>query len=109
MALRRLRRLVGGTPAPTDPLEELRRRHALPGPGPADLDDLRGRSLTSYERKARSQNGEDGVLAELVRRVGAGERAFVEFGIGPGAEGNCVALADWLGWSGVFFEADPAP
>jgi hypothetical protein len=44
------------------------------------------------------------VLAELLRRIGSGNRWFVEFGIETGAEGNCVFLADVLGWAGAFFE-----
>jgi hypothetical protein len=61
----------------------------------------------SFELRVFSQNGEDGVIAELVRRTGAPGRFFVEFGIGSGGEGNCVFLADVLGWSGLFMEPDP--
>jgi hypothetical protein len=64
--------------------------------------------LTQFELKGFSQNGEDGVIQEIVRRVGAGNRTFVEFGIGDGTEGNCVFLAQLLGWRGVFLDADPA-
>ena len=53
-----------------------------------------------------SQNGEDGVVAEVLRRIGAPTRWFVEFGVGAGHEGVCLALADLLGWSGLFIEAD---
>jgi hypothetical protein len=63
--------------------------------------------LTQFELKAFSQNGEDGVIQEIVRRIGAGNRTFVEFGIGDGREGNCVFLSQILGWRGVFVEADP--
>jgi hypothetical protein len=66
-----------------------------------------GEALTRCELRLHSQNGEDGVLAAIRRRIGPGSRRFVEFGIGEGAEGNCVALAEVLGWSGVFLEADP--
>jgi hypothetical protein len=62
--------------------------------------------LTRYERRVFSQNGEDGVLAELLRRVGISNRWFVEFGIETGLEGNCVFLADVMGWSGLFMEPD---
>jgi len=65
-----------------------------------------GQPLTRFERRVFSQNGEDGVLAELLRRVGAGSRWFVEFGTENGAEGNCVFLADVLGWPGLFIEGD---
>jgi hypothetical protein len=63
-----------------------------------------GLDLAPFELRVFSQNGEDGVIAELVRRAGAPGRFFVEFGIGPGLEGNCVALAQLLGWSGLFIE-----
>jgi hypothetical protein len=62
--------------------------------------------LTRFERRVFSQNGEDGVVAEVLRRVGAPGRWFVEFGAGTGHEGICVALADVLGWSGLFLEVD---
>ncbi|MEN3282328.1 MAG: hypothetical protein V7607_3468 [Solirubrobacteraceae bacterium] len=63
--------------------------------------------LSSYEFRVFSQNGEDGVLAEIMRRIGTTNRHFAEFGIESGTEGNCVFLADVLGWSGAFLEADP--
>jgi hypothetical protein len=62
--------------------------------------------LTRYELGVYSQHGEDGVLAEILRRIGPGRREFVEFGIETGVEGTCVALADVLGWSGLFMEGD---
>ena len=78
---------------------ELARRHdpAAPPVHP-------GLDLAPFELRVFSQNGEDGVIAELVRRAGAPGRFFVEFGIGPGLEGNCVFLAQALGWSGLFIE-----
>jgi hypothetical protein len=60
--------------------------------------------LAPYELRVFSQNGEDGVLAEILHRIGSGGRWFVEFGIGPGLEGTCVLLADVHGWSGLFIE-----
>ncbi len=65
--------------------------------------------LARSELRACSQNGEDGVLTEVLRRTGVSARPFfVEFGIESGFEGNCVFLADVLGWDGAFMEADPA-
>jgi glycosyltransferase involved in cell wall biosynthesis len=85
-------------------LTELGRRHeqvgTAPGPPPAGL------GLRGFELRGYSQNGEDGVLAEILRRVGAPTRCFVEFGVESGREGNCVYLADVAGWSGLFMEAD---
>lgn len=60
--------------------------------------------LTRFELRVFSQNGEDGVIAEILARIGTSERFFVEFGIDGGAEGNCVFLADILGWRGTFIE-----
>jgi hypothetical protein len=65
-------------------------------------------SLARYERKVFSQNGEDGVIAELFSRVGVTDRRFVEFGAGDGTENNCAFLADVMGWTGIFAEADEA-
>ncbi len=66
-----------------------------------------GTPLTGHELRVFSQNGEDGVLAEIFARIGVGGGGFVEFGVETGAEGNCVFLADVLGWPGVFIESDP--
>jgi hypothetical protein len=81
-------------------LAELSRRYSGDVPEPAAA---AGR-LTPYEHRVFSQNGEDGVIAELVRRVGAPGRWFVEFGGGLGVDGNCLFLADVLGWDGLFIE-----
>ena len=84
-------------------LAQMRERHALivpqPCEPPADT------ALTPFELRVFSQNGEDGVLAEILRRVGAPARHFVEFGVESGREGNCVYLADVAGWHGLFIEA----
>jgi hypothetical protein len=86
-------------------LAELDRRHrtisAMPS---ADADTG---ALTPFELRVFSQNGEDGVLAEILRRIGVGEqRFFVEFGVESGREGNCVYLADVAGWRGLFMDGD---
>jgi len=64
--------------------------------------------LTAHELRVFSQNGEDGVLAEIFARIGVGGGGFVEFGASDGAENNAAFLAQVLGWPGVFLEADPA-
>jgi hypothetical protein len=85
-------------------LAELNRRYGEVGPAPAEPG---GRvDLAPFELKVFSQNGEDGVLAEIIRRIGTTNRFFIEFGIESGREGNCVYLADVAGWSGLFIEAD---
>lgn len=75
--------------------------HGPPGSGPY------GGDLTRHELRVFSQNGEDGVIEEILRRIGPGGATFVEFGVEGGTEGNCVFLADVLGWAGLFMEADP--
>lgn len=67
----------------------------------------RSEELDGYELRGFSQNGEDGVVAEILARIGAESRFFVEFGIESGREGNCVYLAEIAGWNGLFIEADP--
>ena len=62
--------------------------------------------LSAHELSVFSQNGEDGVLFELRRRMVDIPHSFVEFGIGRGSQGNCVLLADVFGWSGLFVEYD---
>jgi hypothetical protein len=64
--------------------------------------------LTAYELRVFSQNGEDGVLAEILRRIGVAGGTFVEFVVQDGTEGNTVFLAQVLGFSGAYLEADPA-
>jgi glycosyltransferase involved in cell wall biosynthesis len=87
-------------------LDELQRRHSAitadPGPPPGKV------ALSGFELCVFSQNGEDGVLAEILRRTGVSSRFFVEFGVESGRQGNCVYLADVAGWCGLFFEAEDA-
>lgn len=80
-------------------LSEYARRLGGDIPGNDHLADL-----TLFELRVFSQNGEDGVLAEIVRRTGAPGRFFVEVGAGDGIECNCAALADLAGWRGLFIE-----
>ncbi len=61
---------------------------------------------TAAEHRVFSQNGEDGVLAEIFARIGTTNRYFVEFGVNDGRECNTRFLAEVLGWSGLYIEAD---
>lgn len=63
--------------------------------------------LVLREAEISSQGGEDGVIAELVRQIGAPGKFFVEFGAEAGQEANCLLLAERFGWSGLFMEGDP--
>jgi hypothetical protein len=61
--------------------------------------DLRG-----FAWKVYSQNGEDGIIREIFRRIGTTNQFFVEFGVESGVQCNTRYLAEMLGWSGVYFE-----
>ncbi|MFN8926780.1 MAG: hypothetical protein ACK5WM_14635, partial [Rhodospirillales bacterium] len=64
------------------------------------------RSVAAVPGQVHSQNNEDGILAEIFRRIGTRSRRFVEFGVGDGRENNTRLLLD-LGWSGTWVDADP--
>jgi glycosyltransferase involved in cell wall biosynthesis len=85
-------------------LDDLRGRHQAVSSAPREK--VKAAALTPFELRAFSQNGEDGVLAEILARIGVGERFFVEFGVESGHEGNCVYLADVAGWRGLFMDGD---
>jgi hypothetical protein len=64
------------------------------------------RHLHRFEARRFSQQGEDGLLAEVLRRVGAPSRFAVEVGAADGAE-NCTRALVEDGWSAVWVEGDP--
>jgi hypothetical protein len=59
--------------------------------------------LVSHEWQAFSQHGEDGAIAEMLRRVGTDSRQFLEVGVGNGLENNTAYLLT-QGWSGWWLE-----
>ena len=65
--------------------------------------------LHQSEFRVFSQSGQDGIIEEIFRRVGTGNRVFVEFGVaaGGGFENNTTYLLA-KGWSGHWIDADPA-
>jgi len=63
--------------------------------------------LRHFESRVYSQNGEDGIIEEIFRRIRTTNRYFVEFGVETGGECNAAHLALDKGWSGLFLEADP--
>jgi hypothetical protein len=65
-------------------------------------------NLAQFRRNLYSQNGEDGVIAEIFRRLPpAIPLWYTEFGAWDGRYGsNCYALA-LAGWRGVMIEGDP--
>jgi hypothetical protein len=64
------------------------------------------RHLCRFEAEVYSQHGEDGVISEILSRIGETNRHFVEIGAGDGHENNTRYRLS-LGWSGHWFEADP--
>lgn len=65
------------------------------------------RRLNRFEHQVYSQNGEDGIIAEIFRRIGPGTRRFVEIGVGDGMENNTTHLL-MQGWQGGWVEGSPA-
>lgn len=53
--------------------------------------------------KVYSQNDEDGIVAEIFRRIGTANRRFLEFGVEDGLENNTLCLLE-QGWSGAWLE-----
>ena len=61
------------------------------------------RRLLSSGYKVFSQNQEDGMIAEIFRRIGTTSRRFIEFGIEDGLECNSTFLL-LQGWTGTWIE-----
>lgn len=57
--------------------------------------------LVDCGAKIYSQNDEDGIIFEIVRRLNITNGVFAEFGVGDGLENNTLALAA-AGWSGFW-------
>jgi hypothetical protein len=62
--------------------------------------------LARHRARVYSQDGTDGILAEIFRRLGRITPLFLEIGAGDGQENN---TRFWLeqGWRGAWIEADP--
>jgi len=77
-----------------------------PGSNPADRKRIQPESLLHYCRNIYSQRGDDGIAAEIFKRLNITDGFFVEFGGWDGVYlSNCRALFE-AGWSGAFIEAD---
>lgn len=61
--------------------------------------------LNKFEYQIFSQNGEDGILEEIFKRIGKKDQWFVELGAGNGMENNTTALL-LTKWQGVWLESD---
>jgi hypothetical protein len=62
--------------------------------------------LQRFEATRFSQNGEDGILAELLRRLDLRAGVAVEIGAADGSE-NCTRALVEDGWRAVWIEGDP--
>jgi hypothetical protein len=65
-----------------------------------------GQRLAAWGYKIYSQHHEDGMLAEIFRRIGCRSKYFVECGVGDGLENNTLALL-MQDWKGVWIEGNP--
>jgi hypothetical protein len=63
--------------------------------------------LLNFERRTFSQNGEDGIIEEIFKRIETTDKFFVEFGIQDGTECCTRDLLVNHGWSGVWLEGSP--
>jgi hypothetical protein len=59
--------------------------------------------LNLFEKKVNSQNGEDGIIQEIFRRIGTTDRFFVEVGVADGVECNTAFLLS-QGWKGAWID-----
>jgi hypothetical protein len=64
------------------------------------------RRLEWFGKKFFSQSDEDGIIAEIFRRIGITNRRFVEFGAEIGTENNTRYLLE-SGWTGLWIEGYP--
>ncbi|SRR5258708_5738087 len=66
-----------------------------------------GPTLSKFRRNIYSQNGEDGVVTELVRRLGLRDGVAVEFGAWDGKHlSNTFNLIKHYNWGAVYIEGD---
>jgi hypothetical protein len=63
--------------------------------------------LIRHQFQACSQNGEDGIIHEIFRRIGTDGRIFVEIGAGDGCENNTAFLLA-QGWNGYWIDGNDA-
>src|ERR1700712_3607295 len=64
---------------------------------------ISSKRLNKYEYQVFSQNGEDGIIAEIFNRIGTTNKYFIEFGVESGLECNSLNLL-YKGWSGLWIE-----
>ncbi len=63
--------------------------------------------LLAYGFRGYSQCDEDGMLQEILHRIGISNQTFVEFGVGDGTENNTLYLL-LSGWKGLWIDGNEA-
>ena len=63
------------------------------------------KNVARHDFQVFSQFGEDGIIAEIFRRIGTTDRRFLEIGIGDGFQNNTAYLL-FQGWSGWWIDAN---
>ena len=63
------------------------------------------RYLARYQSQVYSQNNEDGIIAEIFRRIGNKTYSFIEIGVENGIESNSRFLLQ-NGWKGTWIEGN---
>lgn len=58
--------------------------------------------ILKFSGKVFSQNDEDGITFEILRRIGIDKGNFIEFGVGNGLENNTLSLLARQ-WKGIWF------
>jgi hypothetical protein len=61
--------------------------------------------LDRFAYKVYSQNGEDGIISEIFKRIGTTNKTFVEFGVQDGLESNGHYLL-FNGWRGLWMDGN---
>jgi len=61
--------------------------------------------LNFFEFQSFSQNGEDGIINEIFKRIETTNKYFVEFGVEDGMENNTLFLLN-SGWTGLWIEGN---
>lgn len=67
--------------------------------------DLPAEHLARSGYAVYAQNDEDGIIAEILRRIGTTSRSFLEIGVGEGLQCNTTHLLQ-QGWHGCWIEGD---
>jgi hypothetical protein len=69
---------------------------------------MKSKSLYQYRKNYYSQNGEDGIIREILKRLDIKNGFCIEFGAWDGKHlSNTYYLVEICGWKGLYIEGDP--